>query len=388
MSFDAITAEALRASGGMKWRKYHGALGAFIAEMDFGVPPAVAQALRDAVDAGLLGYSPPWLMRDLCAATSGWLRDRYDWPVPPDDVLPAADVLHAFEVTLRRLAPPDAKVVLMTPAYGPFFDVAAAAGREVLEVPMLRTGVRWEPDLDGLATAFRAGGGVLVLCHPHNPIGKVYSRAELAAIARVVDEHGARVFSDEIHAPLMYDGAQHMPYATISAAAARHAVTATAASKGFNLAGLKCAQLIVGNDADRAALAPLRQYIAHGCAGLGAVATVAAYRDGTDWLNEVLAYLDGNRRLLADLLPEAAPAVGMTYPDATYFSWLDVRALGLADPQAFFLDHAKVALTDGTTFGAVGTGHVRLNFAMPRPLLTEAIQSIGTATRSLTGLVQ
>ncbi|TQF69349.1 aminotransferase class I/II-fold pyridoxal phosphate-dependent enzyme [Rhodococcus spelaei] len=383
MSFDTVTATQLRATGGLKWSKYPEALGAFVAEMDFGVPPAVTRALHGSVGSGLLGYLPSWLEQELQCATSEWMSTRYDWTIPPEDVLPTADVILACELALRVLTPPEAKVVVMTPAYGPFFGLSAVLGREVIEVPMIRDRQSWAVDLDGIAAAFRAGGGILVLCNPHNPIGKVYTRAELDAIAEIVDYHGGRVFADEIHAPVMYGGGRHIPYASISEIAAAHALTATSASKGFNLAGLKCAQIVVGNDADRRTLGRLHDYITHGCATLGAIATVAAYREGRLWLDEVVSYLEGNRDLVARMLPEIAPEIGFSHPAATYFSWLDVRPLRLDDPRSYFLHHAQVALSDGVGFGSVGQGHVRLNLAMPRPLLEQAVTAIAeSAARS------
>ncbi|MDG3012640.1 aminotransferase class I/II-fold pyridoxal phosphate-dependent enzyme [Rhodococcus sp. D2-41] len=379
MTFDDITAECLRAAGGMKWTKHPGMLGAFVAEMDFGVAPAIARSLHDAVDRGLVGYTPPWLEEEVSASTSEWLSVRYGWQVAADGILPTSDVIHAFEIVLSRIAPPDAQVVLMTPAYGPFFMLSAILGRKVIEVPMLRDGGSWQVDLAGLDAAFRQGGGVLVLCHPHNPIGKVYTPTELADIAGVVAAHDGLVFADEIHAPLTFDGVPHVPYASVNETAAGHALTATSASKAFNLAGLKCAQLILTADGHRARLNPLREYVSHGCAVLGAIATVAAYRDGADWLGEVLGYLAGNRDAALELIGELAPGIDATRPAATYFSWLDMRGLGIENPQKFFMKHAGVALSDGSTFGAVGAGHVRLNLAMPRPLLRDAITAMGAA---------
>lgn len=380
MSFDLRTADDLRAAGGLKWSKYPEALGAFVAEMDFGAPPAVTEALHRCVDRGLVGYLPPWLERDLQSATSEWMTTRYGWTVHPDDVLPTADVILACELAVRMLTPPEAKVIVMTPAYGPFFALSAVLGREVIEVPMVRDGRSWAVDLDGIAAAFRAGGGILILCNPHNPIGKMYTRAELSAIAEIVDANGGRVFADEIHAPVMFDGGRHLPYASIGEAAAGHALTATSASKGFNLAGLKCAQIIVGNDADRGTLGMLHDYVTHGCATPGAVATVAAYREGGPWLDEVVRYLEGNRDLVAGLLPKIAPEIAFSHPAATYFTWLDVRRLRLDDPQAHYLEHAGVALSDGAGFGAVGAGHLRLNLAMPRPLLEQVVTAVAAAS--------
>jgi cystathionine beta-lyase len=218
----------------------------------------------------------------------------------------------------------------------------------------------------------------------------VYSRDELVAVASVVDRHGGRVFADEIHAPLVYGdgaygggvygGSRHVPYASVSAAAASHSVTGTSASKGWNLPGLKCAQLIVTNDADAATWAEHAFLYEHGASTPGAWANIAAYTDGADWLADVVGYLDGSRQLLAELLAEHLPSVGYQAPEGTYLAWLDCRALDLSpDPMSFFLDRAGVLGTDGAECGDAGRGYLRLNFATPRPILAEMIRRMGKA---------
>ena len=256
----------------------------------------------------------------------------------------------------------------------PFLSVPPALGRPVIEVPMVTDGGRLVLDLDGIAAAFRAGGHLLILCNPANPAGRVYTAGELRAVAGVVDAHGGRVFADEIHAPLVYPGHRHVPYASMSPAAAGHALTAVSASKGWNLPGLKCAQLILSNPADQATWAGAGLLYERGTSVLGVAAAVAAFSRGEDWLAQVLGYLDGNRTLLAGLLAEQLPAVGYRPPEGTYLAWLDCRDLGLGDhPGQFFLDHARVLVNDGPAFGAAGNGHVRLNFATPRPILTQIV---------------
>jgi cysteine-S-conjugate beta-lyase len=201
-----------------------------------------------------------------------------------------------------------------------------------------------------------------------------------------VAANDGRVFADEIHAPLIYPGGAHIPYASISAAAAGHAVTGTAASKGWNLPGLKCAQLILSNETDAATWAEAGITFEHGASPPGVQATTAAYRHGGPWLDEVVRYLDGSRRLLADLLAEHLPSVRYLPPEGTYLAWLDCRDLfremgtGVPRPAEFFLAKAQVALTDGAACGDIGQGHVRLNFATPRPILTEIVRRLAEAT--------
>ena len=214
----------------------------------------------------------------------------------------------------------------------------------------------------------------------------MFEADELQALAEVVEAHGARVFSDEIHAPVVYPGARHLPYASVSAAAARHSVTALSASKGWNLAGLKCAQMVLGNDADQACWRRIGLVAGHGLSGLGVIASMAAWRDGGPWLDGVVGYLDGNRRRLSQWMAAQLPQAGFLAPEGTYLAWIDCRGLALpadTSPASFFRRRARVALTDGSECGAAGTGFVRMNFAMPRPLLDEALARMAAAIADL-----
>ena len=378
--FDRIDEAALRAAGGLKWSAYPGCIGAFVAEMDFGIAPPVAAALRRAVDEGRCGYPTPALSSELAEACAQWLERRCGWRVDPARIHGVGDVLGALELVLRHFAPPATTVVLPTPAYMPFRPLLESLGHAVIEVPHRRDADGWSMDLDGIDAALGRGAGLVLLCNPHNPTGRVFAADELRALARVVERHGARVFSDEIHAPLVLDG-HHLPYASLGEAAA-HTVTAVSASKGWNLAGLKCAQLVFSNQADLDRWRPVSMFAGHGVSGLGMLASATAYRDGGPWLDHVLAYLRGNRDLLAAWIAEHWPQAGFIAPQGTYLAWIDCRRLPLpADTSAarFFLREARVALTDGRDCGEAGAGHVRMNFAMPRPLLREALERMQAA---------
>lgn len=379
--FDTVTVEELRSRGGLKWTMYGPeSIGAFVAEMDFGAAPPILAALHASVDAMGFGYLPPALERRLTRACAAFHRERYGWDVPPEWVRPLPDVLTGLEVAALHLSEPGRPVILPTPAYMPFRTVPGLLGRGTIEVPMVRDGDRYVLDLDGIDAAFRAGGHLLVLTNPHNPLGRVFTAGELRALAGVVDRHGGRVFSDEIHAPLVYPGHHHVPYATVSAAAAAQAVTATSASKAWNLPGLKCAQLLLSTPADADRLDELGVFVTHGAANPGVVANIAAYEDGVPWLVEVLAYLDGSRRRLGELLAERLPEVGYLVPEGTYLAWLDLRALGLGDhPGEVIRERTGVALVDGPACGDPGRGHARLNFATPRPILERLVDGIAAA---------
>ena len=382
LGFDALSEDSLRAAGGLKWTRYGPAIGAFVAEMDFGTAPKVTAALHEAVDRGRLGYLTTGAAADMARACSDWQRRRYGWEVPADRITPLADVVAGLQAAMEHFTPPGSPVVLPTPAYMPFLAVPGALGRELIQVPMVERDGRATYDLDGIARAFERGGRLLVHVNPHNPLGRVFSVEEQLALAEVVEDAGARVFSDEIHAPLVFPGAAHRPYASLSDATARHTVTATSASKAWNLPGLKAAQLILGNADDAAHWAEVGFLYGHGASTPGVLASTAAYDAGGPWLDGVLAYLDGNRRHLEGLLAERLPAVRWTPPEGTYLAWLDCRDLGLpTSPGAFFLERAGVAMIDGPECGAPGEGHVRLNFATPRPVLTTIVDRLADAVR-------
>jgi cystathionine beta-lyase len=382
--FDRITVDHLRATGGMKWTRFSpDHLGAFVAEMDFGAAPAITEALHGAVDRANYGYMAPAWKEAMVEACASWQRDVYGWEVPAERIHPLPDVLTGLEIAIELFSKPGAPVILPTAAYMPFLSIPGVLGREIIEVPMVLDGDRWVYDLDGLDAAYRAGGDLLVLCNPHNPLGRVMTRDEMVAIAAVVDRRGGRVFSDEIHAPLTFPGHDHVPYASISDVTAGHTITATSASKAWNLPGLKCAQLLLSNDADAELWEEKGWWLGHGASVLGVVANAAAFRDGREWLDDVLGYLDGNRHLLGELLAEHLPEVGYTPPEGTYLSWLDCRALELDMPAGEFFDtHAQVALVDGLRCGAPGEGFARLNFATPRPILREIVERMATAVHN------
>jgi cystathionine beta-lyase len=262
----------------------------------------------------------------------------------------------------------------------PFLAVPGLLGRELIGVPMVERDGRTGYDLDGVAAAFDRGARLFVHVNPHNPSGRVFDADEQLALAEVVSAAGARVFADEIHAPLVYPGAVHRPYASLSPETARHTITATSTSKAWNVPGLKTAQLILSDADDAEHWAEVGFLFGHGASTPGLLAAAAAYDEGEAWLDDVLGYLDGNRRLLGELLAERLPRIRYTPPEGTYLAWLDCRQLGLEGPAgAFFLERAGVALVDGPECGPPGAGHVRLNFATPRAVLTSMVERMAAA---------
>jgi cystathionine beta-lyase len=381
-SFDDVSVADLLARKTLKWGR-HGAqvIGAWVAEMDYALAPEIQAALHDAVELGAAGYPLRDISTGLPAACSNWLRTTFGWSVPDERIFLLPDVIAGIRLGILAYGRPTAPVVLPTPAYPPFFEVIAACQRHVVEVPMT-TGDTPALDIAGIDSALAAGAGTVLLCSPHNPLGRVFTGPELLELSEVVTARGARVIADEVHAPLVYPGHRHIPYASVSPAAAAHTITLLSASKAWNLAGLKCCQVVLTNEQDVRRWRELPFHARHGASTFGITANIAAYTGGDPWRAELLRYLDGNRQLLLRTLAERLPGIVCRPPEATYLAWLDCRQLGLTDPAGHFLRHAGVALSDGAAFGTTGHGFVRLNFATSQEILVRMLTSLAATLRS------
>jgi cystathionine beta-lyase len=372
----------LRRRRSVKWSLYGpDVLAAWVAEMDFDVAPPVLDAVRAAVEREDFGY-PVADLSELTGACAGHLRDEHGWDVPPSRIEPVADVLGAIAGSLRIDVPDRVPVVVPTPAYPPQFEVVELAGRRVVPVPMVSDGVRSVLDVVRVGEALAAGAGAVLLTNPHNPTGRAFGVDELRELAAVVERHGARVISDEVHAPLVLSGARHVPYASVSDAAAAHTTTVVSVSKAWNVPGLRCAQVVASDHDTATRWRRRRVFEVAGPTSIGIAASIAAYRDGQEWRRGLLERLDQNRDLLVELLAGELPDVVLRPPEATYLAWLDCSALGLADPAATFLERGRVAVSDGPPFGAGNERMVRLNFATSPELLERIVVGMGSAVRS------
>lgn len=362
----------------MKWRTYpEDVLPMWVAEMDVPLATPVVRAVTDALELGDTGYPAGTAYAEALAA---FAAERWGWnglAVERTAIVP--DVMLGVVEMIRLVTGPGDPVVVNPPVYPPFFQFVTHMDRRVVEAP-LGEGLRI--DLDVLEEAFRAavaGGGraAYLLCSPHNPTGTVHTAGELAAVAALAARHGVRVVADEIHAPLVAAGASFVPY--LSVPGGERGLSLMSASKAWNLAGLKAA-LAVAGAAAAADLARLPEEVGHGPSHVGVLAHTAALREGTRWLDALLAGLDDNRRLLARLLAEHLPAIRHRPAEATYLAWLDCRALGLGDdPAAVFLERGRVALSSGIPFGTGGAGHVRLNLATSPEVITEGVRRMAAA---------
>ncbi len=351
-----------------------------VAEMDFALAEPIAAALHDAVRRSDTGYAAGSIPQ--AEAFAEFAEKRFNWMVDPARVTSTADVSMGIVEVLRQTTQPGDGVIITPPIYPPFFDLAPEAGARIVEVPLLG-GIEqgWSLDLDGIDAAFEAGARAMVLCNPHNPVGLCHPADTLRALADIAARHNATIVSDEIHGALNYGEVPYVPFLSVSDAAREHGVAITSASKAFNLAGLKCALIVTASERGDAVRASMPYEVEWRTSIFGQIASIAAFRDSGDWLDGVLATLDSNRRLLATVLNEQLPGTRYRVPDATYLAWIDLSSLGWGDdPAGHALEHAKLALTPGISFGAeVGRGHARLNFACTPELLHEAIARIVAA---------
>ena len=379
-SFDFDRLIDRRASDSNKWNKFPAdVLPLWVADMDFQSPPPVIAALRARVDEGFFGYLNE--QTELAEVVAERLAKRYGWRVSPDAVVPIPGVIAGFNLACRALTTPGEGLMIQTPVYPPILRAAGNHGLTRDDHALtLSADSRYTVDLDSFARAIRARTRAFLLCNPHNPVGRVFTRAELESMAAACLRRDVWIIADEIHGDLLFDGRAHVPVASLAPEIEQRTVTLLAPSKTFNIPGLKCAVAIIPNADVRARfVAPIGDLVPK-INVLGHTAAVAAYREGEPWLEALLAYLQANRDALAADVARL-PGVTLSPPEGTYLGWLDCRGTRLPDPYTFFLERAKVALHDGRNFGPGGEGFVRLNFGCPRGLLTEALARMARALK-------
>ena len=379
MIYDFDTCPDRRRTESEKWSKYPAdVLPLWVADMDFVSPEPVRQALLERIQHGVFGYGHE--LHELRERIVARMAERYGWQILPEDILFIPGVIRGFNLACHALAEPGGSAFVQTPVYPPMLVAPYYAGlkRQEAELKLTADG-SYEIDWGAFEAALVPGTRLFLLCNPHNPVGRVFRREELARMAEICLRHGITLCSDEIHADLLYPGQTHIPIASLDPQVARNTITLMAPSKTFNIAGLDCSFAILQNPELRQRYSGAMRGLVSGVNILGWVAALTAYRDGQEWLTQVLSYLTANRDFLFDFVQKELPGVGMAKPEGTYLAWLDCRASGLEDPYQFFLEKARVALNDGKTFGRGGEGFVRLNFACPRATLEQALHQIKAA---------
>ena len=376
MIFD-LDLDRVRNRPGIKWER-HGddVLCAWVADMDLEVPEFITNAVIERINSGGLGYGFYDEPIPVLEAFRDRMRNAFDWRVEVSEIIRVHDVIQGLELVLDTLVPPGAGVVVQTPVYPPFYSSIEGVGRRWVANPLVEMETGWSLDFEHLeSVASQQDVSALLLCHPHNPSGFVMDKTDLAQVIEIADRHDLLVISDEIHCDLVYAPNEHLPTASISELAAQRTVTLIAATKTFNMAGLRMAFVHTASEKYLPSLQQIRPRMIGGINGLGQVATVAGWEHGDAWLSELVAGLDRNRHLLGELLNDYLPAVHYRLPEATYLAWLDCRQLGLGDdPAEIFLAQNKVALSSGPDFGIEGLGHVRLNFATSPEMLQMIVE--------------
>lgn len=367
-----------RASGCVKWTRYEAdVLPMWVADMDFAVAAPILEAIQARLAHPVLGYG--MAQAGLKARIVEWMARHYGWAVAPGAVIPMPGVVPGFNLALRAACAPGAGAVVQTPVYPPMLAAPGHWQLRRVEAPLTAAD---EPDLDALRHALtQAGPGcAFLLCNPHNPTGRVFTRAELSAMAEACVAADATIIADEIHCDLLFDGRRHIPVASLSPEVAARTITLMSAGKTFNIAGLNACWAVATDAALRTRFVQAIAGVADHANILGLVATEAALAQGEPWRQAVLAYLQANRDWLVQAVAARLAGVRMRAPEGTFLAWLDCRDSAAApDPQRVFLDRGRVGFNPGQDFGPPGRGFVRLNFGCPRAVLEEGVARMARA---------
>lgn len=382
--FKLLNLDELRLHKSEKWRAFpDDVLPLPVAEMDFQVAEPIRHMLVEMATKSDLGYLGP--IPEMGQSFSQFATRRFGWTPDPLQLRIAADVGVGIVETLRVITKPGDQILINSPVYPNFTTWAEETHLAIVDVPLWRSeeeieGNNWHLNWDQISAAYRSGIKVHLICNPHNPLGRVYSRQELERLAQLAAENGVIVISDEIHAPLTFAEQAFTPFLSISDAARSVGITVTAASKGWNIAGLKCAIILTQDAALHQrlnAIAPATHYRA---SLLGAFASVAAFSEGEPWLNSLMIQLDSNRKYVQQLVNEHLPKAVTDIPHSSYLSWIDMSAYNLGeDPSAYLIEHARTAFVSGVRFGSKFSQYLRLNFATSPEILEEAINRVAKA---------
>ena len=374
-----------RSTASNKWRKFDkDVLPLWVADMDFASPEPVIRALRERAEHGVYGYV--YEEPEFFEVVADRIQKRYGWRVGPEAVVLLPGVIAGLNMAARVFATPGDGLLEQVPVYPPILRCPGNMGLTRDEAPLARRADgRYEVDWEVFERAIHGRTRAFILCNPHNPTGRVYTREELARMAEICGRRGLAIIADEIHCDLLYAGQRHVPIASLGPEVAARTVTLMSPSKTFNLAGLKCAIAVVTDAALREKFLATKVDLVANPNVFGFAAALAAYRDGGPWLDALMVYLEANRDYTVKYVREHFPGVVVHPPEGLYLAWLDFRPAGIPgnDPFTFFLEQARVALNDGVTFGPGGEGFARLNFGCPRAMLTEGLDRMRDAFRCL-----
>ena len=372
----ALTLAELRKRKSVKWRHFPSdVLPLPVAEMDFPTAPKIKAALTDMVERSDTGYLGPF--PELFDAFANFSAKRWGWQVDTKQMRIATDVGVGIVEIMRTLIKPGEKVMLNSPVYENIWRWVSEVHATTVDTPLSEDNLSYKLDLAAIEKEYQNGVKVHILCHPHNPVGVIFSKAQLSDLADLAKKYQVVILSDEIHAPLSYDAKTYTPFLNVSQNAKEVGITITSASKSFNLAGLKCALIITDSIKLQERINVMPPAVTWRASLFGAVASTAAYAESVDWLDGVLITLDQNRKLVEKLIATKAPAIKYRIPDFGYLAWLDLSALALGeDPAAVILEKGKLAVNGGVLYGPKHKSFVRLNFGTSPEIITEAFDRL------------
>jgi len=383
MKYDFDQTIERKGTDSIKWQRYGSeVIPLWVADMDFVSPEPIIQALHERVEHRVFGYTRPG--KKLINVIQERLARLYKWEVLPEHIVFVPGVVTGLNLAFQLFAGPGDGILVQPPVYSHFITDPVLRGRELVTSPLIKNGNTYEIDFDAFEKAISSRTKIYVLCNPHNPVGRVFRSDELEQLADICARHNILICSDEIHCDLIFPGCQHIPIASLGNEIADQTITFMSPSKTFNLAGLQCSFAIIKNSM-------LREIWLRGSEGLipfvnimGLTAALAGFRDGQEWLGQCLSYLKVNRDFLVEYVGNKLPTITITPMEGTYLAWLDCRKSGIpGNPFQFFLEKARVALNDGIECGEGGEGFVRLNFACPKMILSEALDRMINALEKL-----
>lgn len=372
----AMSLPDLRKRKSVKWRQFPSdVLPLPVAEMDFPIAEPIKAALRDMIDRSDTGYLGPF--PEMFEAFASFSQSRWNWQVDVSQMRTATDVGVGTVEVLRTLMNRGDRVMLNSPVYDNMWRWVAEVGATLVDVPLIEESSGLTLNLSAIESEYKAGIKVHILCHPHNPVGAIFTRESLTLLAELAQRYGVYIISDEIHGPLVYQPREFTPFLAVSDAAREVGITITSASKGFNLAGLKCAVIITNSAAIKEKINSMPISVAFRASLFGAAAATAAFKDGASWLEGILTALNENRQLIRNIIDTQIPAIKYRVPDFGYLAWLDLSALNLGDdPSKVILERGKVALNGGHMYGPKHSQFVRFNFGTSPEIITEAFDRI------------
>jgi cystathionine beta-lyase len=386
MKYDFDTVINRKGSGSVKWDradnlyKVSDVIPMWVADMDFKSPPAIIKSLNKVAGWGIFGYT--MAPDSYCESIIAWMKKRHDWEIQKDWIVFTPGVVPALRLLVKSFTQPGDQIIVQTPVYYPFFAAIKDNGCEILDNPLCLQDMQYAVDFDDLERKITPRTKMIILCSPHNPVSRVWTTAELKQLGEICIRHNILVVSDEIHSDVIYRGFKHVPFPAVSKEFQDHSVVCTAASKTFNLPGLRTSNIIISNPELRKSFTDVMRNCGMAPPNMfGIAATEASYRYGESWLKQLLVYLQGNVELFQQFAKDRIPGLKVIQPQGTYLLWLDFRdcRIEISQLETVLREKARVGLEAGEQFGCKEPGFRRMNIGCSRATLTEAMNRLEKA---------